>query len=212
MKAKMMGDNIPVYKDTNEKGNWVTRLSWDSEVRVVNILEKEGRKWLKVKLPDGQEGYIAGDVPMSMEYSLDQLKADFYEEPGEPFDPPRRRQKGDRFFLQTGTVEHEGKKWLRLIDRRVIKGYLSADTKLDSSEVESEEASPLEQLKTRLLKGRLGGGVLMAMGALMVLFSMFSTGFGAVYLIIALIFLVAGLAAIYRSMKMDSSAQEGAKK
>ena len=212
MKARMMGDNIPVYKDTNEKGNWVTQLGWDSEVRVVNTLEKEGRKWLQVKLPDNQEGYISGDVPISTEFSLDQLKADFYKKPGVPFDPPRRMQKGDRFYLQTGAVEHDGKEWLRIVEHLVTKGYLSADTKLDSSEVESEETSPLEQLKTRLLKGRLGGWVLLAISAFMFILSLLTTGFLAVYLIISIIFLVLGLAAIYRSMKKDSSAQEGANK
>ena len=212
MKARMMGDNIPVYKDTSEKGNWVTRLGWDSEVRVGKTIEKEGRKWLQVKLPDNQEGYISGDVPMSREASLDQLKAEFYQKPGVPFDPPRRRQKGDRFYVQTGAVEHDGKKWLRIIDQRVIKGYLSADTKLDSSEVESEAASPLEQLKTRLLKGKLGGWVLLAISAVMFILSLLSTGFLAVFLIISLIFLLLGLATIYRSMKRGSSAQEGANK
>ena len=206
MKARMMGDNIPVYKDTNEKGNWVTRLGWDSEVRVVKTLEREGRKWLQVKLPDNQEGYISGDVPMSTEFSLDQLKADCYQKPSVPFDPPRRMQKGDRFYLQTGAIEHDGKEWLRIVDHRVTKGYLSGDTKLDSSEVETEEASPLDQLKTRLLKGKLGGWVLLGISAFMFILSLLTTGFLAVYLIISIIFLVLGLAATYRAMKKDSSA------
>ena len=212
MKARMMGDNIPVYKDAIEKGNWVTRLGWDSEVSVVKTLEKEGRKWLQVKLPDNQEGYISGDVPMCTEFSLDQLKADYYQKPGVPFDPPRRMQKGDRFYLQTGTIEHDGKGWLKIVDHRATKGYLSADTKLDSSEVETEDASPLEQLKKRLLKGKLGGAVLLGISAFMFLLSLLSTGLLTVFLIISLIFLLLGVAAIYRSMKMDSSAQKGANK
>ena len=211
MKARMMGDNIPVYKDANDKGNWVTRLVRDSEVKVVNTIEREGRKWLQVKLPDDQEGYLSGDVPMSTEVSLDQLKADFYQKPGVPFDPPRRMQQGDRFYRQTGTVKHDGKEWLRIVDHRVIKGYLSADTKLDSGDVESEEAGPFEQLKARLLKGKLGGRVLLAISAFMFLLSL-TTGNLAVYLSISLLFLALGLAATYRSMMKDSSAQEGANK
>ena len=210
MKARIMGDNIPVYKDADDKGNWVTRLGWDSEVKVVNTFEKEGREWLQVMLPDGLEGYLPGDVPMSTEVSLDQIKADFYEKPGVPFDPPRRMQQGDRFYLHTDTVEHGGSEWLRIVDRRVTKGYLSGDTKLDTGDVESEEVRPFDRFKARLLKGKLGGVILMAIAAVMFMLGPISGD--AIYILIALVFLALGVAAIYRSVMKGDSGGEGAKK
>ena len=139
------------------------------------------------------------------EVILDQLRADLYHQPGVHHKPPRRLQQGDQFLLQSGSVEHEFKRWFKVVDAKGIeKGYIGDSTKLKSAGGASESDDSFGKIKDELLKGKLGGIVLIAIAAILFILAIVS-GYFAVYLTLSIIFLALGIGVIVMNTMKNSS-------
>ena len=139
------------------------------------------------------------------EVILDQLRADLYHQPGIQHKPPRRLQQGDQFLLQSGSVEHEFKRWFKVVDAKgTEKGYIVASTKLKSVGGASESVDSFEKMKNELLKGKLGGIILIAIAAILFILAI-ASGYFAVYLTLSIIFLALGIGVFVKNTMKNSS-------
>ena len=139
------------------------------------------------------------------EVILDQLRADLFHQPGVQHKPPRRLQQGDQVLLQSGSVEHELKRWFKVVDAKgETRGYIVASTKLKSKGGVFESADSFEKIKNELLKGTLGGIVLMAIAAILFILAL-ASGYFAVYLTLSIIFLALGIGLFVMNTMKNSS-------
>jgi hypothetical protein len=131
MQVRLLDADVAVREPDAPDAAPLAILARGTIVDLGAVIKKDGRKWVRVTLPDGRRGLLASDarVYTLRDATLLAKTVDVRSRPGEYAELVRTLRKGARFKL-TEQVDTDGVAWVRVQDKADLDGYILGSTKV----------------------------------------------------------------------------------
>ncbi len=131
MKARIIDPHATVYSKPDLNSALIAQLLTGNEIEVDSVKNKGDRKWVSVKLQNGQNGYLPGETKI---FSIKQVvllqdEVNVYSAPFEISSVKSRLKKNSKFFI-TEVVNQDGKNWAKIRDAAGMEGYIDGKTSI----------------------------------------------------------------------------------
>ena len=165
VKIRIVDSIANVFSKPDLNSALITQLFVGNEAEVGSIVNKADRKWVAVRLPNGQRGYMPGETKIFRlrQVALLQGAVNAHSAPFENSSVTRQYKLNNRFFI-TDVVKQDGKNWVKIRDAAGNEGFIDGQSHLKQIISASKETG-----KKNMLRGSLWfiGGIVVTVGSLM---------------------------------------------
>src|SRR5579872_7323138 len=178
MKARIIEQPAMVYNDAGPAAMPIVQLPVGLEVELGGIKKQGGQTWVGVTLPNGQTGFLTGDVRIYhiKNVTLLQDGVNVYTGPSLQAPVAARFPKNAKFQI-TDSVQLDGATWVRIRDAGGLEGFIQGGTMI---RVQQEAATATKALGG---KNMLVGGLWCVGGTVVTVGSMVAAQGGGYYLV-----------------------------
>jgi hypothetical protein len=131
MKARIIEQPARVYNDINMNSLSITELAIGSEVELGSVKKKDGKEWVAVTLPNGQQGYLPGETRIYhiKRATLLDGSVKVWAEPSAQSAVTTQYKKNTQFYL-TDVVKQDSQDWVKIRDLAGHEGFIEGRTKI----------------------------------------------------------------------------------